>query len=103
MVAIVKVKLIGGNSFRNIASSAFAKNGSIVWVYDTIEEAQHTGSQILEDHLIRVGYKVMRRGRDGDQYAIDLSFKGEKDKIYTSIEKEIRPLLRERILTNLLN
>ena len=44
----------------------------------------------------------MRSGKSTSQYVVDFSFKGEKDITYQSIEKEIRPILRERQLTELL-
>ena len=84
MIAIVKIKMVY-NAVRN---------AKVVWVYNTIDESKIDG-------LYR-GYKIMRRGKDADQYAIDLGFKGEKDKTYTDIEKAIKPLVREIILTNLL-
>jgi len=45
----------------------------------------------------------MRIGKETDQYSIDLSFKGEKDIIYSAIEKQMRPLVRDKLLTEILN
>lgn len=90
MIAIVKIKM----------KYERAQNATVVWVYNSISESQHKGSQV--GNLGRTGYRIMRRGKEADQYAIDLGFKGEKDKTYITIEKEIKPLVRERVLTDLL-
>lgn len=84
MISIVKIKMVYSS----------VRNAKVVWVYNTIEESKIDG-------LCR-GYKLMRRGKEADQYAIDLGFKGEKDKTYTDIEKTIKTLVREIILTDLL-
>jgi hypothetical protein len=98
MIVIIKIKL--KYVHENRWSS---ENAKVVWVYNSIDEAQHKGSQISAGHLERTGYKIMRKGKDSDQYVIDLGFKGDKDRNYIVIEKEIRPLFRERVLTDLLN
>ena len=96
MVAIVKIKI---TYFRKSAS---AEDGSIIWIYKTKDESLHNGSGISESALDRSGYKLMKYNSNLEQYAIDLSFNGKKDIIYSSIESEIRPLLRDKLLTELL-
>lgn len=106
MVAIVKIKVIYSG---NMKSKTYAENATIVWIYNTLDESLHNGSQIWgisfrsRGPLERCGYKKMRSGRETDQYTIDLSFKGEKDIIYSAMEKQIRPLVRDRLLTEILN
>lgn len=92
MIAIVKVKI----KYDRV------QNPSIVWVYNSIEEAAHKGSQLSEGNLLRTGYKLMRRGKELDQYAINFTFKGDKDKTFTMLEKELKPLFRDRVLNDLL-
>lgn len=87
-------------------SDTYAQNGSVVWVYNTIDEisSNHVGVArvVQKPEMDLKGYKLMRSGKEADQYAIDMSFKGNKDINYLAIEKEIRPFFRERQLTNLL-
>jgi len=103
MIAIVKVKVIHRGYMK---SDTYAQNGSVVWVYNTIDEisSKYSGvSRVVgKAEMDLKGYKLMRSGKEADQYAIDMSFDGNKDINYLAIEKEIRPLFRERILTNLL-
>lgn len=99
MVVIVKIKIIYSGLMR---SETYARSPEIKWVYKTKEEALHKGSGINETSLDRVGYKLMRRGREKDQYVIDMKFNGDKDIIYKAIEKELKPLVRDKILTDLL-
>ena len=84
-------------------SETYARSPEIKWVYKTKEEALHKGSGINETSLDRVGYKLMKRYRDWekDQYVIE-KFNGDKDIIYKAIEKELKPLVRDKILTDLL-
>lgn len=93
MVAIVKSKIC-----KDVATDI-----NLVWVYKTLEEALHSGSQIYESHLERKGYRIMRRGKQSDQYCINLSFVGEKDKTFLAIEKSLRPLIRDKRIEFLLN
>lgn len=95
----VKIKIIYSGLMR---SETYACSPEIKWVYKTKEEALHKGSGINEASLDRVGYKLMRRGREKDQYVIDMKFNGDKDVIYKAIEKELKPLVRDKILTELL-
>lgn len=100
MVAIVKIKVVYSGFMR---ANTYAENCSIVWIYNSLDEALHKGSQVSRGPLERVGYKHMRSGKETEQYTIDLSFKGDKDIIYLALEKEIKPLVRDRILTEILN
>lgn len=99
MIAIVKIKVIHTGLMK---SKTYAQNASVVWVYSTLDEALHKGSGISKGVMDRLGYKLMRSGKEADQYAVDLAFSGEKDINYSAIEKEIRPLFRDRQLKELL-
>ena len=99
MVVIVKIKVVYHGLMR---SETYAHSPDIKWIYKTRDEAFHKGSQINESVLNRVGYKLMRSGKDADQYAFDTKFSGDKDIVYSAIEKELKPLIRERLLTELL-
>ena len=99
MVVILKIKIIYSGHMR---SETYARYPEIVWTYKTKEEALHKGSEVNEASLDRLGYRVMRRGREKDQYVFDTNFKGTKDIIYLAIEKEIKPFIREKLLTELL-
>ena len=99
MVVIVKIKVV----YRGLMKSeTYAHFPDIKWIYKTRDEALHKGSQINEASLDRVGYKLMRSGKDADQYAFDMKFSGNKDIVYSAIEKQIKPLVRDRLLTDLL-
>ncbi len=99
MVAIVKVKVVYSGFLK---SKTYAETPEIKWVYKNRDEALHKGSGINEASLDRVGYKLMRRGRDKDQYAFDTKFSGDKDIVYLAIEEVLKPLMRDKILTDLL-
>ena len=92
MVAIIKVKIV------YTKSETFAKDGKVVWLYNSLDESLHKGSNISEGALNNNGYKLMRKGKGSDQYSIDLLFKGTKDLVYLALEKEIRPILRDKQL-----
>lgn len=100
MVVIVKIKVVYAGLMK---SKTYAENGSIVWIYNSLDESLHKGSQISRGSMERCGYKHMRSGKETDQYSIDLSFKGDKDIIYSAMEKQIRPLVRDKLLTEILN
>ncbi len=95
MIAIVKVKIKNRTNHH-------VENASVVWLYKSLEEALHKGSGVTDGSMARVGYKLMRSGKDADQYSIDLSFI-KKDITYESIEKAIRPLVRDKLLNDILN
>jgi len=43
MVVIVKIKVVYAGLMR---SKTYAENGSIVWIYNSLDESLHKGSQI---------------------------------------------------------
>lgn len=99
MVVIVKIEVVYSGHMR---SKTYARYPEIVWTYKTKEEALHKVSEVNEASLNRLGYRLMRRGREKDQYAFDTNFSGTKDIVYLAIEKELKPLLRDKLLTDLL-
>lgn len=97
MIVIVKIKVIYTPFNR---SKTYAHSPEVVWIYKNKDEV--ISKRISLSSIDRFGYKLMREGKNGDQYAFDLNFKGSKNFIYLAIEKEIKPLMRDKILTKLL-
>lgn len=98
MVVIVKIKIIYSGFMR---SETYARYPDMIWTYKDREDYLRK-DESSEISLDRVGYKLMRNGKEKDQYVIDMNFKGTKDIIYLAIEKELKPLMRDKILTDLL-
>jgi hypothetical protein len=74
---------------------------TVIWKYNDIVEFSKKSKQYV-DALKNGGYKLMRSGREADQYAIDLSFKGEKNKTYQTLESQLKPYIREQNINSIL-
>jgi hypothetical protein len=96
MIAVIKIKLTYNSTTRP------SENADVVWVYESFDAARKKIFTLDIRTIDSLGYQNIRSGKKGNQYAIDLLFKGTKDSNYLEIEKAIRPLVRERQLNQLL-
>ncbi len=108
MIVILKMKITwNGWSQPYLASESYAVDATeVVWIYENLDEASKGNLEFMnrlsKGPMEQRGYKKMRRGKNTEQYAIDLSFNGVKDNIYLIIEEKIRPMVRENRLNNIL-
>jgi len=106
MIAIVKAKAVRKGGWYSSIIEYDIKNINLIWVYKSLDEFITKGTKSKSNRLITNGYKLMRGGKDADQYVIDMSFKEDeikkKDMIYLVIEKEIKPLIRDWQLKEIL-